>query len=135
MTEQRLPPVTQVAVVSFALVIASGIYIASRLPEEVPLGPAAGLLAASALLLGWNVLSLLRVPDFNWIVFFAVARWAALAYLVIAAILEWVFIKDGTRGGTLAVLTLSLIVFAIHIPLLIGFTVARYAPREPAIGD
>jgi hypothetical protein len=28
------------------------------------------------------------------------------------------------------VLTLSLLVFAIHVPLLIGFTVARFQPRE-----
>jgi hypothetical protein len=40
--------------------------------------------------------------------------------------LEFVFIHDGTRGGILVVLTLSLAVFAVHVPLLIGFTVARY---------
>jgi hypothetical protein len=30
------------------------------------------------------------------------------------------------RGGILVVLTLSLVVYAVHVPLLIGFTVARY---------
>ena len=58
--------------------------------------------------------------------FFGVGRGALLAYCVIAAMLEFVFIHDGTRGGVLVVLTLSLVVFAAHMPLLIGFTVARY---------
>ena len=39
---------------------------------------------------------------------------------------ECVFVKDGTRGGELAVLTLALVIFAVHVPLLIGFTVARH---------
>ena len=36
------------------------------------------------------------------------------------------FVNDGVRGGVLVVLTLSLLVYAVHVPLLIGFTVARY---------
>jgi hypothetical protein len=128
MNESRLPPVTQLAVVSMALIVAGGIYIASHLPNEVPLAPAVVLLAASALLLAGNLAALARVPDFNWGLFFSVARWAALAYGVIAGMLEYVFVNDGTRGGVLVVLTLSLVVYAIHVPLLIGYTVARYEP-------
>jgi hypothetical protein len=131
MSEQRLPPVTQLGVVSMALIVAGGISIAARLPGDVPLGLPVALLAASALVLAFNVISLARTPGFNRDVFFEVARWALLAYCVIAAILEYVFVKDGTRGGILVVLTLSLIVFAVHVPLLIGFTVARYQPRGP----
>jgi hypothetical protein len=126
MTEAKLPPVTQLAVVSFALIVASGIWIVSHLPQHVPLGPSALLIAASASLVVANIVLLLRVPDFEWPRFFAVAKWALLAYCVIAGILEWVFIKDGTRGGELVVLTLSLVIFAIHVPLLMGYTVARY---------
>jgi hypothetical protein len=132
MTERRLPPVTELAVVSMALVIAGGIWIASHLPKDVPLAPAAAMLAASALLMAVNIAGLTRVPDFNWPLFFSVAKWALLAYCVIAAILEFVFIHDGTRGGVLVVLTLSLVVFAVHVPLLIGYTVARYDPLTPA---
>ncbi|MEA2228651.1 MAG: hypothetical protein QOH46_3606 [Solirubrobacteraceae bacterium] len=132
MTERREPPVTPLAVVSMALVIAGGIWIASHLPNDVPLGPAAAMLAASALLMVINVAGLARVPDFNRALFFDVAKWALLAYCVIAAILEFVFIHDGTRGGVLVVLTLSLVVFAVHVPLLIGYTVARYDPLVPA---
>ena len=130
MTETRLPPVTELAMTSLALIVAGGIYIAAHLPKHVPLGPAFALLAASVLILAANVISLVRVPDFNWAVFFDVAKWAGLAYVIIAGILAWVFVKDGTRGGELAVIALSLAVFAIHVPMLIGFTVARYQPRE-----
>jgi len=37
-----------------------------------------------------------------------------------------VFVRDGLRGGTLVVLVASLVVYALQVPLLIGFTVARY---------
>jgi hypothetical protein len=128
--QRSLPPVTQVAIASMALIVAGGIWIVSHLPHHVPLGPAVVLLAASAGLVVVNVVSLLRVPGFNWRAFFVVARWAGLAYAITAGILLWVFVKDGTSGGQLVVLTLSLVVYAIHVPLLIGFTVARYQPRE-----
>lgn len=126
MNEAKLPPVTQIAVVSFALVIASGIWIASHLPKHVPIGPSVVLIALSALLVATNVLLLSRVPGFDWPRFFGVGRWALLAYAIISGLLEFVFIHDGTRGGELVVLTLSLIIFAVHVPLLIGYTVARY---------
>jgi hypothetical protein len=129
-TERRLPPVTELGVVSMALVVAAGISIASRLPGHVSLGLPVALLAASALLMVANLVGLSRAPGFNWHAFFGVARWAFAAYCVIAAMLEFVFVKDGTRGGILVVLTLSLLVFAVHVPLLIGFTVARYQPAE-----
>jgi hypothetical protein len=129
-SERRLPPVTELGVLSMALIVAAGISIAAKLPGDVPLGLPVALLAASALLMVSNLVALSRVPGFNWRVFFAVARWALLAYCVIAAILEFVFINDGTRGGVLVVLTLSLLVYAVHVPLLIGFTVARYQPVD-----
>ncbi len=126
MDERNYPPVTQLAMTSMALIIAGGIYLSAHLPEHVPLGPAVTLLALSALLMAWNLFSITRVKDFAWEQFFAVARWSLLAYLVIAGMLEFVFIHNGVRGGTLVVLTLSLLVFAIHVPTLMGFTVARY---------
>ena len=126
MSEQRLPPVTELGVVSMALIVAGGISIASKLPGHVPLTLPILLLGASALVMGANVVALSRVDGFNWDAFFGVAKWALVAYAVIAGMLEFVFLHDGTRGGVLVVLTLSLIVYAVHVPLLIGFTVARY---------
>ena len=126
MDEQRYPPVNQVAMASLALIVAGGIYLSANLPERVSLGPAVILLSLSALLMAFNLLSLTRVQNFAWDRFFAVARWSLLAYLVIGGMIEFVFVHNHVRGGTLVVLTLSLIVFAIHVPTLMGFTVARY---------
>jgi hypothetical protein len=126
MNQRRLPPVTQIGMVSLAMIVAGGIYLSSHLPQHVPLGPAAGLLGASAFLLALNLLSLTRISGFPWRRFFAVARWALLAYVVVAGMIEYAFLRDHIAGGTLVVLTLSLVVFAVHVPLLIGFTVARF---------
>jgi hypothetical protein len=131
MNERPLPPVTQVAMASLALIVAGGIYLSAHLPSHVPLAPAVALLAASAVLLAGNLIALSRVTDFDWRRFFQVARWSMLAYLVIAGTIEYAFLRNHLRGGALIVLTLSLVVFAIHVPTLVGFTVARYHDVEP----
>lgn len=126
MSERRLPPVTQVGMLSLALIIAGGIYLSSHIPEHVPLVPAIVLLALSVALLAGNLLALARVDGFAWGRFFQVAKWALLAYALIAGMIEYAFLRDNLSGGPLVVLTCSLVVFAVHVPLLIGFTVARY---------
>ncbi|MDE3134811.1 MAG: hypothetical protein KGL15_12170 [Acidobacteriota bacterium] len=126
MDEQRYPPVTQVAMASLALIVAGGIYLSANLPEHVSLGPAVILLALSAGLMAANLASLARVKGFAWERFFAVAKWSLLAYVVIGGMVEFVFVHNHVSGSTLVVLTLSIVVFAIHVPTLIGFTVARY---------
>jgi hypothetical protein len=127
MEERAMPPVTQVGMASLALIVAGGIYLAAHLPEQVPLAPAVILLALSALLLAGNFLSLTRVADFAWGRFLEVGRWALLAYAITAGLIEYAFVRNGLSGGPLIVLTLSLVVYALHVPMLIAFTVARYA--------
>jgi hypothetical protein len=128
--EQRLPPVTQIGMASLALIVAGGIYLAAHLPKHVPLAPAVVLLAASVVLLAGNLLALSRVRGFAWRRFFQIARWALLAYAISAGLIEFAFLRDHMSGGPLVVLTLSLVVYAVHVPTLIGFTVARY--EQPA---
>lgn len=126
MDDRKYPPVTQLAMLSLALIVAGGIYLSAHLPEHVPLAPAVVLLALSAALMAANLLSLTRVRGFAWDRFFDVARWALLAYVVTAGLIEFVFVRNHVSGGALIVLTLSLVVYAVHVPALIGFTVARY---------
>ncbi|MGH2842383.1 MAG: hypothetical protein ACRDKL_02175 [Solirubrobacteraceae bacterium] len=126
LTEDKLPPVTQIAMVSLALIVAGGIYLSAHLPQHVPLAPAVILLALSAALMAVNILLLARVHGFPWQRFFEVARWSMLAYAVTAGLVEFVFVRNHISGGALVVLTLSLVVYAVHVPTLIGFTVARY---------
>jgi hypothetical protein len=128
--ERQFPPVTELAMVSLALVIAGGIYLSSHLPQQVPLTPAIILLVLSALVMAVNIALLVRVQGFPWDRFFAVAKWSALSYIVIAGLLLYVFLRNDVSGATLVILVLSLLVFAIHVPILMGFTVARYA--EPS---
>jgi hypothetical protein len=125
--ERALPPVTQLAMASLSLIVAGGIYLSAHLPRHVPIGPAVALLAASALLLAINIFALSRVSGFDWQRFFEVGKWSLLAYVVIAGMIEYVFLRNHVSGGALVVLTLSLVVFAVHVPMLVGFTVARYA--------
>jgi hypothetical protein len=135
MSDRRYPPVTELGMTSLALIVIGGIYLSSNLPHHVSLGPAVALLAGSVLLLTINLAMLARVRDFPWERFFAVARWALLAYVAIAAMIEYAFLRNHVKGGTLVVLTLSLVVFAVHVPVLIGFTVARFYEPDAAAGS
>jgi hypothetical protein len=132
MSERRFPPFTQIGMASLALIVAGGIYLASHIPQHVPLGPAVALLIASTALLIANLSSLTRVTDFAWQRFFQVARWALLAYAITAGMIEYAFLRDHLSGGPLVVLSLSLVVYALQVPTLIAFTVARY--DEPDSG-
>ncbi len=126
MSEPRYPPVTQLAMASLALIVAGGIYLSSHIPKHVALAPAVVLLAASAVLLVVNMILLSRVREFDWARFVQVGKWSLLAYVVIAGMIEYVFVRNHLRGGALVVLTLSVVIFAIHVPMLVGFTVARF---------
>jgi hypothetical protein len=126
MSERKLPPVTELAMASLSLIVIGGIYLSAHLPQHVSLTPAIVLLAASALLLVLNLVLLSRVKGFAWDRFFQVGKWSLLAYVAIAGMIEYVFLRNHLSGGPLIVLTLSLVVFAVHVPILVGFTVARY---------
>lgn len=128
--ERKLPPVAELLVGSMALVIVSGIFLASHLPKRASLLPVTILLIASGVLVLAAVVAVARLQAFSWRSFFQVWRWAMLAYLVIGGILEFVFLYDHTRGSMLVVFTLSLLIFAVDVPLLLAFSVARY--QDPA---
>lgn len=130
MSERKFPPFTEVGMATLALVIAGGIYLSAHLPERVSLAPAVVLLVVSGVAMALNLLSLTRVQSFAWDSFFLVAKWALLAYCFTAGAIEYIFIRNHVRGSTLVVLTLSLVLFAVQVPALIGFTVARF--QEPA---
>ena len=124
--ERRLPPIQQIAVATIVLIVIGGVYTAAHLPRHVPQGPTVALLVAAAGLLALNITLLARIEDFAWGVFKQVTVWVFAAYVVIAGMLEYVFVYDHTRGTQLLILSLMLAVFALDIPLLLGFSVARY---------
>lgn len=124
--DRRLPPVAELLVTSVALMLAGGVYLAAHLPVPPPLGPAVALVAAGGAATLGALVMLVRIRPFAWSTFSSVWRWAMLAYLVIAAVLAFVFIYDHTRGTTLVVLIATLAVFALDVPTIIAFTAARY---------
>jgi hypothetical protein len=126
MSERRHPPFTEVGMLSLALIVIGGIYLSSHIPQHVPLGLPTALLIASCLLVVANLAVLSRVPHFAWPRFFQVGKWALLAYLFTAALIEYAFLRNHLRGGALVILTLSLLVYAVQVPAMIAFTVARY---------
>jgi hypothetical protein len=123
---RKMPPVAELIVISVALMLSGGVYLAAHLPSPPPLVPAVGLLAAGAACTLAALGLLARIRPFAWGRFFGIARWALLAYVAIAGLLAFVFIYDHTRGSTLAVLLLTLVVFALDVPTVMAFTVARY---------
>ena len=129
---EKYPPFTELTMLSLALIVAGGIYLSAHLPKHVSLTLPVILLVLSAVLMALNLASLTRIRHFDWNRFWAVGRWSLLAYVVIAGLIEYVFLQNHLSGGPLVVLTLSLVVFAIHVPALVGFTVARYHDVAPA---
>ncbi len=135
MSERSHPPFTEVGMLSLALIVIGGIYLSSHIPEHVPLGLPTALLIASCLLVVANLAVLSRVPDFAWARFFQVGKWALLAYLFTAGLIEYAFLRNHLRGGPLVILTLSLLVYAVQVPAMIAFTVARYDTSASDGGD
>jgi hypothetical protein len=128
--DRRLPPIELVSVVSMALAIVSAIYLAWHLPARPSLTPSIVLLVIAGVLLAVDLVLLARVRDFAWQTFWTVGKWATLAYLVITGMLEYVFIYDHTRGASLALMTITLVLFAVNVPLILAFSVARYQSRR-----
>jgi hypothetical protein len=130
--ERPAPPATVLGMISIGLVASGVIYLAAYLPRHAPLGPAVGLLIAAAAVLAASLVLLARQTEFAWWRFFQVAWWTLLAYIVIAGMIEFAFVYDHTRGKVLVVMTLLLLTFMLNVPVILGFTVARFAEaRRP----
>lgn len=127
-----LPPVAAVGALALGLAISGVSYLSASLPSEPPLAPAIGLLAAAAAAVVANAVALARVRDFAWRPFFVVGRWTLLAYGVIAGLLMFVFVYNELPARQLAFLIATLAVFAVDIPMILAFSVARYQSYEGA---
>ncbi len=129
---QTLPPVSEMAIGTMVLVIIGGIDIVARMPRQASLVVPIALLVAAVALMAANIVALTRIRQFAWTTFFMVGRYALLAYVVIAGMLELVFVLDHTPMRALTMLTLMLLIYAIDIPLLFAFSVARHQPPDSA---
>ena len=111
-------------------ILAAGIIIA-HVPEQAPIwGSVLWICIAGVLTIATMVL-ILRKRPFARKVFFKVAQWVFLYILVLTGMGEFVIVFDGTRGETLVVMTIILLLFLVNIPMLWGFSVARHE-RTPS---
>jgi hypothetical protein len=124
---RRFPPVAALTVGSLALIVVGGILMASYVPRRPPLGVPTALAAVSAALALASVFLLARLEQFAWDRFFLVFRWGLLAYAVSAGMIGFAFIRDHTRGAPLALVLVMLVIYALDVPVVIAFTVARYS--------
>jgi hypothetical protein len=127
--ERRLPPIAELGAGTLALSIVAAILLTSSIPDHPPLVFAIPLLAGAGVLLLVAVLLLMRVPGFAWHTFFLVAKWSLAGYIVIAGMIEFAFLHDNVPNERLIPMSAMLALFAIDVPLLLGFSVARYAER------
>ncbi len=128
--ERRLPPIALAAVAALVLVAIGGVYMAAHMPRPVSLAPVVGTTVAGWVLFVSCEGMLASIKGFAWKTFFRIFLWAVLAYAVIGGMLEYIFILDHVRGTVLVILTATLVLFAVDIPLLMAFSVARYQPNE-----
>ena len=125
-TEQRFPKAVETVTASLAAVVVGGVWLGSHAPRRPPLALPTVLLVAAAALLLAGIVMITRVAGFSWDTFVRVGRWALLAYIIAAGMIEFAFVRNHTRGAPLAVVTGMLVVFALDVPFLIATTVARY---------
>ncbi len=125
-----LPPVIPIAIVTLALIVSGGIIVAAQYGRPARLTIPTVLLGVAAVLLLVNAVLLARIKEFAWPVFFRVIGWAMLAYAVIAGILEYVFVYDHTPARLLTLFSALLLLFAVDVPLMLSYSVARWQPVD-----
>jgi hypothetical protein len=114
-----------------ALVVIGGTYIAAHILREVPLssfdpGRRSRSVAPAQL----------PIAERHQRVRVAPARyaWSLAGYGVIAALLTYVFVRSDVPGDVMGFLAAMLVIYALDIPLLFGFSVARYQPIDAVRG-
>jgi hypothetical protein len=128
--DRSLPPIAEIAIAAMALVIIGGTYIAAHIPREVPLLLPTLLAVMAGALLVVNLLLLKGIKEFAWGTFRLVFGWSFAGYGVIAALLVYVFVRSDIPGDVMAFLAAMLVIYAVDIPTLLGFSVARYQPVD-----
>lgn len=127
--DRRLPPVDWLGAAALICVVTGGIWLASVMPGGGSLAPGVVLLCVAAVLIVAAVVLMARIPDFAWGTFRTVAGYGFLAYLVLASVVAFAFVLDDLSGNALLVMVAVLGAFAVVVPLLLGFGVARYQER------
>jgi hypothetical protein len=127
--DRPFPPVAWLTTGALALVVVGGIVMSSYAPRRAPLGLAVGLLGLAVVLLLVVVVIFARLKDFAWSTFALVFKWALLAYVIEAGMIEFSFVRNHISGASLEIVSGMLVVFGVSVPTTIAFTAARFAER------
>jgi hypothetical protein len=122
----RRPPIWECGVATLVLVVVTVIYLAAHLPRTPNTVPVYVMLIAATLLLVVQLVLIGALSSFSRSSFHQVAGWSLAAYVVIGGMIEFVFLRNHTRGEELVLLTWALALFVLDVPLILGFSVARY---------
>lgn len=120
------PPVWEAGMGVLILVVIAVIYLAAYIPGAPNLIPAYILLVAATALVLFQGLMIGSIDRFSRSSFHQVGGWALLAYVVIGGMIEYVFVRNHTRGQELGLLSWGLALFVLEVPIILAFTVARY---------
>lgn len=126
LADLKRPPVWECGVVTLICVVVSVVLLASYIPTLPDTVPVYILLAAGTILIGVQLFLVGSMDNFSRRSFHTVGGYALIAYIVIGGMIEYTFIRNGVRGQELALLTWGLALFVLDVPLILGFSVARY---------
>jgi len=130
--ERSLPPIPALCEASLAATIAAAVVLAAQLPHVGSLVVPIVLAALAWIMILAAVFVLATIRPFNFRVLKMVSLRQFLAELVVAGMLEFVFLRDHLPTGPLAVFSVLVGSFSVSVALLIGFQVARW--QEPVEG-
>ena len=122
------PVVAFITATVVSCILSAGIVIA-HVPGPAPIWGSILWLCIAAALTVVSIVLVLRRKPFARKLFFKVAKWVFLYMLVLSSVGEYVLVFDGTRGAALVVMTLTILLFLVNIPMLWGFSVARHEPQ------
>ncbi len=124
--DKPFPKAVEIVTLSLAAVVVGGVWMGSHAPRRPPMGLPIVTFVVGAMLLIFCIAKVTRVSNFSWDTILRLGRWALLAYVIAAGMIEFAFVRNHTSGAPLVVVTGMLVVFALDVPFLIATTVARY---------
>jgi len=126
--EIKRPPIWECGVAALVTVVISVIYLAAYIPHTPNTILPIILLALGTALIVAQLVLIGSMDNFERGSFHTVSGYALAAYIVIGGMIEYVFVKNHTPGTELGLLTWGLVLFVLDVPLILGFSVARYQP-------
>jgi hypothetical protein len=126
LADVRRPPIWECGVVTLLLVVVSVIVLAAYIPNLPNTIPLYIMLAAGTILIGVQLVLIGSLDNFSRSSFHTITTYALLAYVVIGGMIEYTFIRNHVSGEELALLTWGMALFIVDVPLILGFSVARY---------